>query len=50
MLFRSGRLIAQYAHDVTKPAYALGYRFDIALRGRSATPFEPFEATQRATR
>ncbi len=45
-----GRLIAQYAHDVTKPAYALGYRFDIVLRGRSATPFEPFEATQRAVR
>jgi protocatechuate 3,4-dioxygenase beta subunit len=34
------RLIAAYAHDVTEPEYALGYRFDIVLRGRSATPFE----------
>jgi protocatechuate 3,4-dioxygenase, beta subunit len=34
------RLIAAYAHDVTEPEYALGYRFDIVLRGRQATPFE----------
>lgn len=34
------RLIASYAHDVTEPEYALGYRFDIVLRGRKATPFE----------
>ena len=34
------RLIASYAHDVTQPEYALGYRFDIVLRGRQATPFE----------
>lgn len=34
------RLIASYAHDVTEPEYALGYRFDIVLRGRQATPFE----------
>ena len=33
-------LISQYAHDVTEPAWALGYRFDIVLRGRRATPFE----------
>jgi protocatechuate 3,4-dioxygenase beta subunit len=32
------RLIAAYAHDVTEPEYALGYRFDIVLRGRKATP------------
>ena len=44
------RLIAQYAHDVTQPGYALGYRFDIVLRGANATPFEPFEVTQRARR
>lgn len=39
---RSGRqrLIAAYAHDVTEPEFALGYRFDIVLRGRHATPFE----------
>jgi protocatechuate 3,4-dioxygenase beta subunit len=36
------RLIAQYAHDVTAPRWALGFRFDIVLRGRTATPFEPF--------
>ena len=34
------RLIASYAHDVTQPEYALGYRFHIVLRGRQATPFE----------
>jgi len=34
------RLIASYAHDVTEPEWALGYRFDIVLRGRDATPFE----------
>jgi len=39
---RSGRerLMASYAHDVTQPEFALGYRFDIVLRGRKATPFE----------
>jgi protocatechuate 3,4-dioxygenase, beta subunit len=37
------RLIAAYAHDVTEPEWALGYRWDIVLRGRSATPFEPPE-------
>jgi len=34
------RLIASYAHDATEPEFALGYRFDIVLRGRQATPFE----------
>ncbi len=34
------RLIAQYAHDVTRPGLALGYRFDVVLRGPDATPFE----------
>jgi len=34
------RLIASYDHDVTEPEWALGYRFDIVLRGREATPFE----------
>jgi protocatechuate 3,4-dioxygenase beta subunit len=34
------RLIGSYAHDVTEPEYALGYRFDIVLRGQQATPFE----------
>jgi protocatechuate 3,4-dioxygenase, beta subunit len=36
-----GRLIADYAHDVTRPEWALGFRFDIVLGGSSGTPFEP---------
>ena len=32
--------MASYAHDVTEPEFALGYRFDIVLRGRKSTPFE----------
>jgi protocatechuate 3,4-dioxygenase beta subunit len=35
------RLIASYAHDVTEPEWALGWRWDILLRGPLATPFEP---------
>ena len=35
------RLIAAYDHGVTEPEWALGYRFDIVLRGPQATPFEP---------
>ncbi|HLN85715.1 MAG TPA: protocatechuate 3,4-dioxygenase subunit beta [Candidatus Limnocylindrales bacterium] len=34
------RLMSSYAHDVTESGFALGYRFDIVLRGRKATPFE----------
>jgi protocatechuate 3,4-dioxygenase, beta subunit len=34
------RLIAGYDHDATQPEWALGFRFDIVLRGRRATPFE----------
>jgi protocatechuate 3,4-dioxygenase, beta subunit len=34
------RLLARYAHDVTRPGFALGYRFDIVLSGPEATPFE----------
>ena len=34
------RLIAQFDLDVTEPEWALGYRFDITLRGPAATPFE----------
>ncbi|MCB9150744.1 MAG: protocatechuate 3,4-dioxygenase subunit beta [Caldilineaceae bacterium] len=34
------RLIAAYAHDVTQPLWALGYRFDIVLAGAKQTPFE----------
>ena len=34
------RLIATYAHDVTRPEWALGFRFDIVLCGSRMTPFE----------
>jgi protocatechuate 3,4-dioxygenase beta subunit len=33
-------LIAAFDWDTTLPGYALGYRFDIVLRGRDATPME----------
>ena len=35
------RLIAEYDHSVTEEEWALGYRFDLVLRGPEATPFEP---------
>jgi protocatechuate 3,4-dioxygenase, beta subunit len=35
-----GRLISQFDLTVTEPEWALGYRFDLVLRGRNATPFE----------
>jgi len=34
------RLIALYDHSVTEPEWALGYRWDIVVRGEHATPFE----------
>lgn len=34
------RLIAQFDLDATVPEWALGYRFDIVLRGPKSTPFE----------
>ena len=37
------RLIARYDHDVSEPEWALGFRFDIVLRGRDATPMEDEE-------
>lgn len=35
-----GRMIAQFELEHTQEAYALGYRFDIVLRGALATPME----------
>ncbi|HEX8497633.1 MAG TPA: protocatechuate 3,4-dioxygenase subunit beta [Actinomycetales bacterium] len=35
-----GRLVAAYDHGLTVPEWSLGYRWDIVLRGRDATPFE----------
>ncbi|PWT84158.1 MAG: protocatechuate 3,4-dioxygenase subunit beta [Proteobacteria bacterium] len=34
------RLVSRFDPELTEPDWALGYRFDIILRGRSATPFE----------
>ena len=33
-------LISRYDHAVTEPEWALGYRWDVVLRGPAATPFE----------
>jgi protocatechuate 3,4-dioxygenase beta subunit len=33
-------LISEFDLNVTEPDFALGYRFDIVLRGHKATPFE----------
>jgi protocatechuate 3,4-dioxygenase beta subunit len=38
------RVIAAYDHTITEQEWALGYRWDIILRGANATPFEPAEA------
>jgi protocatechuate 3,4-dioxygenase beta subunit len=34
------RLVSQFDLETTKPEWALGYRFDIVLRGHESTPFE----------
>jgi protocatechuate 3,4-dioxygenase beta subunit len=34
------RLVSTFDLSLTEPEWALGYRFDIVLRGRCATPFE----------
>ena len=34
------RLIADYDPELSEAEWALGYRFDLVLRGRDATPFE----------
>lgn len=34
------RLIATYDHEVTRPEWALGYRFDVVVCGGAQTPFE----------
>ena len=33
-------LVARFDPDLTEPDWALGYRFDIVLRGSLATPME----------
>jgi protocatechuate 3,4-dioxygenase beta subunit len=34
------RLVAPFDLSLSEPEWALGYRFDVVLRGRGATPFE----------
>ncbi|MFC7555197.1 protocatechuate 3,4-dioxygenase subunit beta [Pseudoroseomonas wenyumeiae] len=34
------RLVSKFDLDLTQPEWALGYRFDVVLRGRDATPME----------
>jgi protocatechuate 3,4-dioxygenase beta subunit len=34
------RLVSAFDLSLTEPEWALGYRFDIVLRGRQSTPFE----------
>ena len=34
------RLVSKFDLDITRPDWALGYRFDVVLRGRLATPME----------
>ncbi len=34
------RLVSAYDHDATREAWALGFRWDIVLRGTEQTPFE----------
>ena len=34
------RLVSVYDHGVTRPEWALGYRFDVVVAGRGQTPFE----------
>jgi protocatechuate 3,4-dioxygenase beta subunit len=35
------RMVSAFDLEATRPDWALAYRFDIVLRGRDATPFEP---------
>jgi protocatechuate 3,4-dioxygenase, beta subunit len=37
-------LVSDYAHDITTPEWALGYRFNITLNGGNMTPFETKES------
>ena len=34
------RLVARYDHELSVPMHAIGYRFDVVLRGREETPTE----------
>jgi carbon storage regulator len=34
------RMISRYNHEITKEQWALGFEWDIVLRGQESTPFE----------
>jgi protocatechuate 3,4-dioxygenase, beta subunit len=34
------RMVSKFSLDLTEPEWALGFNFDIVLRGRDATPME----------
>ena len=34
------RMISVFDYDQTRENWALGYKFDIVLRGKNSTPFE----------
>jgi len=34
------RMVSAYDPDLSEAEFALGYRFDLVLRGRAATPME----------
>jgi len=40
---RATELVARFDIDTTVPERALGYQFDLVLRGRHATPSTPEE-------
>jgi protocatechuate 3,4-dioxygenase beta subunit len=37
------RMVSRYDHEITQPEWALGFQFDIVLRGRDASVFEEEE-------
>ncbi len=41
------RLVSCYDHSITEPEWALGFRWDIVLRGSQATPVESFRGVSR---
>ncbi len=43
------RLVSAFDWETTTPGYALGYRFDIVLAGREATPLEAGPALEATT-
>jgi protocatechuate 3,4-dioxygenase beta subunit len=38
------RMVSSFDWETTESQYALGYRFDVVLRGRLQTPFEKEKA------